>query len=146
MKPLRAKPFALAVITLACSVHAQTPMAATKKDSREVTGVVKAPMILKDEGCARDYVRAYEYEGVELRKRLADLNTYGCIETKAAAYFTAISFDRKNLAVKPGAFAWFRYVTLKIDPERTGRSGMYLYQGKSSYAGWILDQDFTEDK
>jgi hypothetical protein len=40
----------------------------TKKETEPVQGFAVAPMVLTDEGCARDYVRAFQAEGVELRK------------------------------------------------------------------------------
>src|SRR5450432_1786447 len=69
----------------------------TRKESGPIRGFAVAPMVLKDEGCARDYVRAFQFEGVELRKRLVDLNTYGCIDTTATGIFAGLSTDRKDL-------------------------------------------------
>jgi hypothetical protein len=41
-------------------------------------GRLKSGLLLKDEGCARDYVRARGLAGVEKQKLLNDIETYGC--------------------------------------------------------------------
>ena len=104
-----------------------------------------APIVLTDEGCARDYVRAFQADGVELRKRLADLQIYGCVDTTAKAIFAGVSTERKAFAVEKDEVAYFRYVVIKFDPERTKRAigGRFVIPpGKTVYVGWILDENF----
>ena len=119
----------------------------TKKETEPVQGFAVAPMVLTDEGCARDYVRAFQAEGVELRRRLADLETYGCVDTSARAAFAGVSTERRDFAVEKGHVAYFRYVIIKFDPERTktaiGGGGLRVRPpGKAMYLGWIPDADF----
>ena len=117
----------------------------TKGETDPVKGFAVAPMVLTDEGCARDYVRAFEAEGVELRKRLADLETYGCVDTGARAIFVGLSIERKNFAIEKDNVAYFRYVIIKFDPERTKAAvgGPAVNPpAKTVYSGWIPDADF----
>jgi hypothetical protein len=58
-----------------------------EKEADPVRGFALAPMVLTDEGCTRDYVRAFQFEGVELRKRITDLETYHCIDSTATGIF-----------------------------------------------------------
>ena len=117
-----------------------------KKTTGPVQGFAVAPMVLTDEGCARDYVRAFQAEGVELRKRLSDLETYHCIDTTATAIFAAVSIERKDFAVEKGKVAYFRNVVMTFDPERTKsvvvENRLVLPPGKTIYLGWIPDEYF----
>jgi hypothetical protein len=102
-------------------------------------------MLLKDEGCARDYSRAFSFEGVELRKRLADLQTYDCIDTTARGIFVAVSIERKDLAAEKDSVAYFRQVLIEYDPRRTEAAvGRFVNDppAKTRYSGWIPDRDF----
>src|SRR5215472_7214624 len=66
-----------------------------------VNGFVVAPVVLTDSGCVRDYVRAFQSEGVELRKKLADLAAFGCSDLSAKGIFSALATERKDFAVDP---------------------------------------------
>ena len=109
-------------------------------------GFAVAPMVLTDEGCARDYVRAFQAEGVELRRRLADLETYHCIDTTATGIFIAVSIERKDFAVEKGKIAYFRNVVMTFDPERTKsvvpQGRLVNPPDKTVYSGWIPDEYF----
>lgn len=116
-----------------------------KRATEPVKGFAVAPMVLTDEGCARDYVRAFEAEGVELRNRLADLETYGCVDTGARAIFTGLSTERRDFAIEKDKVAYFRYVIIKFDPERTKAAvggPVISPPAKMVYLGWIPDGDF----
>ena len=124
---------------------ATKPQHQPKKETKPVQGFAVAPMILTDEGCARDYVRAFQTEGVELRKRLIDLETYRCLDTTAKAIFAGVSTERKDFAVQKDAVAYFRHVLIKFDPERTKAAVGGRLIGppeKASYFGWIPDENF----
>ena len=110
-----------------------------------VQGFAVAPMVLADEGCARDYVRAFQAEGVELRRRLADLEKYNCMDKTAKGIFAAVSTERRDFAVDKDHTAYFRKVTMTYDRPRTEAAvGNTLVNGPGSpvYLGWILDGDF----
>jgi hypothetical protein len=103
-------------------------------------------MVLTDEGCVRDYVRAFQAEGVELRKRLADLGTYGCIDASATAIFSGVATERRDFALEKDAVAYFRYVVITFDLARTkaavGEETVVRPPAKNVYSGWILDGNF----
>ena len=124
--------------------NAKAPQA--KTDTGSAQGFAVAPMVLTDEGCARDYVRAFQAEGVELRRRLADLETYHCIDTTATAIFIAVSKERKDFAVEKGKVAYFWNVVMTFDPERTKsvvpQGRLVNPPDKTVYSGWIPDEYF----
>jgi hypothetical protein len=102
---------------------------------------------MTDEGCARDYMRMFETEGVEQRKRMSDLLTYRCLDTSAKGIFSAVVTDRKDFAVAKDEEAFFLRVTLVLDRERTQRAlgGPEVYHIEppgASYFGWIPERDF----
>jgi hypothetical protein len=114
--------------------------------NKATSGFAVAPMVFADEGCARDYARAYQFEGVEFRKRIAELNQYGCIDTTATGIFAAIATVRKDLAVEKGKVALFRKVILESDARRSwiaaSKPEVMSPPRRSMYAGWIMDSDF----
>src|ERR1039457_1379869 len=124
--------------------NAKAPQAKTA--TGPVQGFAVAPMVLTDEGCARDYVRAFQAEGVELRRRLADLETYHCIDTTATGIFIAVSIERKDFAVEKGKIAYFRNVVMTFDPERTKsvvpQGRLVNPPDKTVYSGWSPDEYF----
>lgn len=116
-----------------------------KEETGPVQGFAAAPMVLADEGCARDYVRAFQFEGIELRKKLTDLEAYKCVDTTAKGIFAAVSTDRKDFAVEKGKVAYFRRVTMTYDRQRTQLAvgnTLVNYPGSPVYIGWIADADF----
>ena len=121
----------------------------TKDGSGRVYGFAVAPMVLTDEGCVRDYVRAFQFEGVELRKRLTDLETYKCIDSTATGVYQGVSIERKDFAVEKGNVAYFRNVIIKFDPARTKIAietaivgGHVKQPDKTVYSGWIPEKTF----
>jgi hypothetical protein len=119
--------------------------AVAAKDPAPVSGFAVAPMVLTDEGCARDYVRAFQAEGVEFRKRLTDLEAYKCVDTSARGIFVAIASERKDFAIDKGSAAYFRKVVMSYDQKRTEvavGNTVVSTPGSQVYIGWILDEDF----
>ena len=55
-----------------------------------VSGTVLGTVLVKDEGCARDYLRMLQMEGVEQRKTIVDLDRYGCVETLSGLYMARV--------------------------------------------------------
>ena len=118
---------------------------AVGQDASPVRGFAVAPLVLADEGCARDYSRAFLSEGVELRKKLDDLEKYKCLDTSARGIFAAASTERKNLSADKESVAYFRQVILEYDPERTKTAvGRWVSNppAQMHYFGWILERDF----
>jgi hypothetical protein len=69
------------MIALLCTVaQAQSTKAPPKPFVMpDLRAYVFSPLLAKDEGCAKDLVKASHLEGLELRKYLAELLTYGCV-------------------------------------------------------------------
>lgn len=123
----------------------KTELQSKKVIGGPIHGFAVAPMVLTDEGCARDYVRAFQFEGVELRKRLTDLETYHCIDSKATGIFAGVSIERKDFAVDKEHVAYFRNVVLKFDPQRTSMAldGRPTNPpGETIHIGWIPEKNF----
>jgi hypothetical protein len=125
----------------------QKPPPPSKKEARGVQGFAVAPMILSDEGCSRDYVRAFQSEGVEFRKKIADLVSYGCLDTTAKAIFSAVAIDRKDFAVEKDMVANFRLVAMAFDLEHTqiavGGPQVFVFRpARLTYNGWIPEKNF----
>jgi hypothetical protein len=106
-------------------------------------------MVLTDEGCVRDYVRAFQFEGVELRKRLTDLETFKCIDSTATGIYRGVSLERKDFAVEKGNVAYFRKVIITFDLDRTKIAiqtmlvgGHVKQPGRTIYSGWIPEKNF----
>jgi hypothetical protein len=144
------RPYVLLICITCALAQTKAPRALASKsapmNSTAAEGFAVAPMVLKDEGCARDYSRAFGFEGVEIRKRLTDLVTYGCLDTSARGIFKAISLERKDLAVKEGTVAYYRRVLLTYDPERTktATGGIVVVSppDKRVYTGWVPEAVF----
>jgi hypothetical protein len=73
-------------------IIAAVAVAQPKTASR--TGYAIAPLVLKDEGCARDYLRAIAAGGVATRKQLAELVAFGCAE-KMTGVFRGTTLEKK---------------------------------------------------
>jgi hypothetical protein len=115
--------------------------------SPTVTGFAVTPPVLADEGCARDYMRMFQTEGVEQRKKFDELIAYHCLDGTAKGIFSATATERKDFAVAKGEEAFFRLVAMIFDKNRTqnaiGGPNVFLISPPSgSYLGWIPEQDF----
>jgi hypothetical protein len=80
LKPLAAFLLGTAVICAAQTKSGKTPTAKDGSTKRLEGYVLPGSIFIKDLGCAKDYAKALFAEGIERRKMLADLFTYGCIE------------------------------------------------------------------
>jgi hypothetical protein len=138
------------VAMLGQPAKAPAPKGASKSASvkaQTVSGFAVTPPVLADEGCARDYMRTFEAEGVEKRKKFDDLIAYHCLDPTAKGIFSVTATDRKDFAVSKGEEAFFLLVVMIFDKERTqsaiGGPTVFLVSPPSnSYVGWIPEQDF----
>lgn len=105
-------------------------LAQPKKPPTPKTGFVAMPTLFKDDGCARDYAKAVAAGGLEMRKQIADLIAYGCLE-KAPGVFRGVALEEKR-AVN-GAPTLVR-VSLVCASYCGGRKLL---------AGWIAAAEFT---
>ncbi len=151
--------FSLSAMCIACialradfqtNVGAATKTRPQAKKDAKIEGFAVAPMVLTDEGCARDYARAFQSEGVELRKKLTELQQYGCVDTSAKGIFAAVSTERKDLSVTKDEVAYFRFVVLTFDYARTktaigGEGRVVTPPAKTAYVGWIPDKNFYSE-
>ena len=65
------------------------------------------PVVAKDEGCAKDYLKALTLSGLEQRKMLADLISYQCVEVMQFRY-RALILEGKTLDVGSQHFPMVR--------------------------------------
>ena len=57
-------------------------------------GYAISPLVIKDEGCAKDYLRAQRAAGIEQRKLLAGLFQYECVKQLTGIYSVTVSGSR----------------------------------------------------
>jgi hypothetical protein len=114
----------LALLALACAANAQT---APKKDLKVFQPpeyVVSDVVLARDEGCAKDLAKAAALEGLEQRKLIADLFSYGCAQLAEGSYHANI------LAVRQYGDA-----PKKVQVRRVYLINVATGQGRE---GWIL--------
>jgi hypothetical protein len=58
----------------------QKPPSDKTAPKQSTGGYAVTPVLIKDEGCAKDYLRALSLDGLEERKGMAELYDYGCIK------------------------------------------------------------------
>jgi hypothetical protein len=71
---------ALTIYSVASVILAQQTTKSKTPAQEAKSGYTIMPVLIKDEGCARDYVKAQALGGLEGRKMLVDLIEYGCIK------------------------------------------------------------------
>lgn len=71
-------------------IGAQTPQRAVKPFSPPEDYGLLNQYVAKDEGCVKDFSKSLAMEGLELRKYLVDLTTYGCIQMMKGLYMVKI--------------------------------------------------------
>ena len=91
-------------------------------------------ILIKDEGCARDYLKALQMEGVELRKALGDLENFGCAQALKGVYGGTI-WDMKTLTQGTLSLRFDR-VTLVDETFGIPSPGPTVPK-----QGWLLDRD-----
>jgi hypothetical protein len=95
------------------------------------------PVISKDPGCARDFARASSLDGVEQRKALAELVTFGCTERIEGIYRT-FPQDSKTVTVNDRPVL-VREVHLVALTEVPGTKEPVLWHERMTAEGWVLD-------
>ena len=76
---------------------------------------VVEPVLAKDDACARDYAQALAVSGVEQRKQLAALITYGCIEAIHGIYHVFIGESRSIIVLgRPSQILQVHLVAIPI--------------------------------
>ena len=107
-------------------------------------GYSVSPLVIKDEACARDYLKASSATGLELRKRMAELVTYGCMEKTSHVYDVVLAKPKR--IANGGKSVLFQSVTMFQDLEMEA-----LARGDRRVSDWadlgekkglILDRDF----
>ena len=127
-----------AVCLMSCPAASQTsttqgaaprPKTATATTPKAASnGYAVAPVVLRDEDCARDYANAFKAGGVSTRKQLADVLLYGCAE-RGVGVFKGASQERKRITPT----ATFRRVSLVCI---SGCGDRLILKG------WVADADF----
>ena len=95
------------------------------------------PVISKDPGCARDFVKASLMDGVEQRKALAELVTFGCTERIEGIYRT-FPQDTKTVTVNDRPVL-VRQVHLVALTEVPGTKEPITWHERMTAEGWVLD-------
>jgi hypothetical protein len=85
----------------ALALIATAALAQQKKTAIPKTGFAAMPLLLKDEGCARDYAKAIAAGGLEMRKQITDLISYGCIEKTVGVFRGAVLEERRTTKGTP---------------------------------------------
>jgi hypothetical protein len=101
---LRLAPVALAIASvLAAQAPKSSPKVAPKAEEKKElpTGYVLDAVLIKDEDCIKDVVRAAQASGVEQRKQTAELAKYGCIEEVEGPYYTSVT-EVRTVAITAG--------------------------------------------
>ena len=97
------------------------------REAEPVAGFAVAPMVLKDEGCAKDYAKSLGLEGIAQRKMFAELVQFGCAQ-KLTGFFLVRIEKIQFLSDPPRSFAQ-----------------VYMVNGKNmkEYRGWVLNSAIT---
>jgi hypothetical protein len=95
------------------------------------------PVLSKDPGCARDFAKASLLDGVEQRKALAELVTFGCTERITGIYRAFIQ-DSKTITVNDRAVL-ARQVHLVALTEVPGTKEPITWHERMTAEGWVLD-------
>jgi hypothetical protein len=123
-------------LVLLCQQAERTPA----KQKPEDSGFLISPTIFKDDGCARDFVKAQSLSGVEKRKALAEIAQYGCVEERTDAIYTAIVVESSTVALKTQKVKISKVVTI-LEGERTSQLGGDPLAASLGAEGWIIDSD-----
>ena len=102
------------------------------------------PLLFKDEGCVRDYLKAQAASGVEKRKALADLVQYGCMEKLSWIYSAEVSKTLRISASKGSPLVKVAAVVVVIDSaltEKAFRQGLHYEASDIAKDGFMLDGD-----
>jgi hypothetical protein len=108
------------------------------------TGLAVAPVVARDADCARDYANAFLAGGLELRKRLVELEQYHCIDSSAAGIYRATILETRDITPT----ATFDRVELIYDRNLTSQALGHAPAHQNEpphtvYVGWIPEADFV---
>src|ERR1700678_1595745 len=97
---------ALLFFTLTAGLYAQGQPTTESKALEPKSGYAITPVLIKDEGCARDYLKAQSLGGLEGRKMLVDLAEYGCIKKLQRIYLALaeppriVAYGKQKLVIR----------------------------------------------
>jgi hypothetical protein len=131
---------ALLPLVLFCQQTKKTPAKEKPPDS----GFLISPLVFKDDGCAKDYLKAQALSGVEKRKALAEIAEYGCLEERLNAIYHAAVASTTSVVLSKTQTVKISRVSVIVDWDRTGRllGKEPDYEHTSLGAvGWIIDSD-----
>jgi hypothetical protein len=90
--------------------------------------------IAKDQGCAKDYARTVGKEGLELRKMLAELEGFGCIDHITGSVFTARVIGTRSFGDEKNPIKMSRVIVgVTASTYQTPKGGFPT--------GFVLDRD-----
>jgi hypothetical protein len=108
-------------------------------------GYVQFVVLAKDEGCAVDYVKTSKLSGLELRKQLTDLATYGCIEKLDHLYHAYLKEGKAIPSGKDSVFIRRVVLVMDVDAEREIFGSVSDVTSENvRKEGWILDRDILK--
>jgi hypothetical protein len=82
--------YAIAIVVLISSLTSAQEKKDPKPFAPPEDPVLFNQFVAKDEACVRDYAKSLKMDGLELRKYLAELVTYGCIRKAEGTYLAKI--------------------------------------------------------
>jgi hypothetical protein len=107
-------------------------------------GYAISPLVIKDEGCAKDYLRAQRAAGIEQRKLLAELFQYECVKQLTGIYSVTVSGSRV-LAPTFRILEATLIFDVILDRFATGKEPKIgLLSDDFAVEGWLLDKAFLE--
>jgi hypothetical protein len=107
-------------------------------------GYAISPLVIKDEGCAKDYLRAQRATGIEQRKLLAELFQYECVKQLTGIYSVAVS-GSKVLAPTFRILEATLTFNITLNWFATGEEPKIgLFSDDFGAEGWLLDKAFLE--
>jgi hypothetical protein len=106
-------------------------------------GYVFGGPLLKDSGCARDYVKSQTMEGVEKRKFLAEMISYGCGAPVLGVYAATVK-EPISLTFEKKTIRFLHVFLIKDDGLSFGLLGQDGSKATATQEGWMPDSEFMK--
>jgi len=142
-------PIALLVVAFACS--AQTKSGKTTKAESQEPGAIQGfalpgTVLIKDIGCAKDYVKALATEGVQQRKMIAELFEYGCAERLRFVYLMFSSEKPQGVPSSDKRTVTLWKVSGILDYTLSEKLLGQVDSAASEFGreGWVVNNDFLQ--
>jgi hypothetical protein len=114
--------------------------------SEPPSGYVINSMLVIDEGCIKDVIRAWQASGIERRKQVSDLVTYGCVEQLHGVYY-GTARDTKTVTLGPTKRSKIYKILLILDGDLMNIVDPGWADKPDAFdaidkIGWVFEKDF----